>query len=175
MLITPPITQEMPARLSHYQRGPLRGLFVPSQEQLHLFDSFTMAGQIKRAISIGRLRRCDIQLADPAVSALHCEIERRQDGTCIIIDADSKNGIFVNDVKVTCAELWPGMWVFIGHTELIAVGQGQEVPVLGRTYTSYLVRAREVHGTAESAADLIHRSASTIYRAIQKRVKRKRV
>jgi pSer/pThr/pTyr-binding forkhead associated (FHA) protein len=172
MPIRRPITEEMPVRLSHYQRGPLRGLFVPSQEHLHVFDSFTMAGQIKREISIGRARRCDIQLADSAVSALHCEIERRQDGTCVIVDANSKNGIFVNDVKVTRAELWPGMWVFIGHTELIAIGQGEEVPVLGRNYTSYLVRAREVHGTAESAADLIHRSVSTIYRAVRKSMRK---
>jgi hypothetical protein len=163
-------TKELPAQQTHYQQGPLRGLFIPAEDKLHVFDAITIAGQIKPEVTIGRLQRCDIQIDDPAVSGLHCEIERRPDGTCVIVDVDSKNGLYVNDVKVARAELWPGMWVFIGHTELIAVGsRDTHVPVLGRSYTSYLVRARHVHGTAEHAAGWIHRSAATIYRAIQRR------
>jgi hypothetical protein len=162
-------TQEMPVRLSHYQQVPVQGLYVPSEKKLHLFDTITMAGQIKPVISIGRVQRCDIPVCDPAVSALHCEIERQQNGTCMLVDAGSKNGVYVNDVKVTRAELRPSMWIFIGYTELIAFCEGQEVPVFGRNYTSFLVRARNIYGSAESAGEQIHRSPRSIYRAIEKR------
>lgn len=161
-------TLEMYVQQAHFQRGPLRGLFAPAEEQLYVFDDFTVAGQVKPTITIGRVRRCDIQVADPAVSRLHCEIERGPDGMCIIVDVGSRNGLYVNDVRVSRAELWPGMWIFLGSTELIAVGSEQPIPIVARSYTSYLVRAKSVHGTAERAASRIHRSAATIYRALRR-------
>lgn len=160
-------TQKLLVQQARYAPGPIRALFTPDTKILHEFDRFIMAGQPKRKLTIGRLSTCDIELGDPAVSRLHCEIVRHPDGSCVVIDAESTNGVFVNDVKVERAALWPGMWLFVGHTELIAVGDEPVVPITARTDTSFLVNAHRVHGSADKAADVIHRSASTVLRAVR--------
>jgi pSer/pThr/pTyr-binding forkhead associated (FHA) protein len=157
------ITERLLAPRIRYGSGPLTGLLVLPERRVHAFDALETP-----EVTIGRLRTCDIQLGDAAVSRLHCVIERQQDGTCYIVDEQSTNGVYINDVQVIRAELRPGMWIHLGRTELIAMGTGGQLPIAGRSYTSFLVNARDVHGTAESAAGVVHRSAATIYRALQR-------
>ena len=72
---------------------------------------------VKRRLSIGRSRECDIRLADPNASRRHAEL--RQDGaTYWIVDLDSTNGLEVNGTRTKRAKLEPGDTITIGATRL---------------------------------------------------------
>jgi pSer/pThr/pTyr-binding forkhead associated (FHA) protein len=121
----------------------------------------------KRQILIGRARGCDIHIADPTVSQLHCEV-LLEDGLCIIQDVKSRNGLYVNDVHVQRAILWPGMWVFIGESELVAVSEDGMVPITAMSHTSFLGKAAMYHGSPGKAAKSTGKSKSTILRALKR-------
>ncbi len=48
---------------------------------------------------IGRGRPVDVHLTDPGISRWHAQIERRDEGF-VVLDLDSTNGVFVDDVRV---------------------------------------------------------------------------
>jgi HD-GYP domain-containing protein (c-di-GMP phosphodiesterase class II) len=68
-----------------------------------------------QSISIGRLKGCDVSVDDEAASRRHCTITGRDD-TCVVSDQQSANGTFVNEKRVTAAELHRGDKVRIGST-----------------------------------------------------------
>ncbi|HUQ05890.1 MAG TPA: sigma 54-interacting transcriptional regulator [Kofleriaceae bacterium] len=70
---------------------------------------------------MGKATTCDVVLADPCVSRLHCVLERRQ-GTLYVRDHGSRNGTFVNDRRVDSGELTPGTELMIGVTRFLAIG-----------------------------------------------------
>ena len=65
------------------------------------------------ALTIGRSPQCDIFLNDMTVSRMHATLQRTPDGY-VIIDADSFNGLWVNNLNVKEAELKDGDVVQIG-------------------------------------------------------------
>ena len=60
------------------------------------------------ALRIGRNDDNDVTLADNSISGYHAEIHRKRDGTFIITDLDSKNGVLLNDYIGDIAELKDG-------------------------------------------------------------------
>lgn len=66
------------------------------------------------ALRIGRNDDNDVTLADDSISGYHAEIHRKRDGTFIITDLDSKNGVLLNDEIVEMAELRDGDEVDLG-------------------------------------------------------------
>lgn len=66
------------------------------------------------ALRIGRNADNDVTLADSSISGYHAEIHRKRDGTFIITDLDSKNGVFLNDEVIEMAELKDGDEVELG-------------------------------------------------------------
>jgi transcriptional regulator with PAS, ATPase and Fis domain len=72
---------------------------------------------------VGQSPSCDLVIADPYVSNVHCVIERRFDGTVTLQDARSKNGTFVDGAPVIAAELRPGSVIVVGRTYLITLGE----------------------------------------------------
>ena len=70
---------------------------------------------------MGKSAGCDVVVADPTVSRLHCVLERR-DGALYVRDTKSRNGTFVNDRRVECGELTPGAELLIGGTRYLALG-----------------------------------------------------
>jgi hypothetical protein len=69
-------------------------------------------------LTLGRHTRNDIVLLDPAVSRSHAEL-RYRDGRWIIRDLESKNGSFVNGVRVGRSELRPGDVLMVGDGRLL--------------------------------------------------------
>src|SRR5436305_118217 len=67
---------------------------------------------IRETLVVGRRRSCDIPLALPNVSGVHCELNYR-DGFWWIRDLNSTNGIKVNGVRVPKKMLQPGDTVTI--------------------------------------------------------------
>lgn len=65
------------------------------------------------AITIGRSPQCDIFLNDMTVSRMHATLKRVQGGY-EIVDADSFNGLWVNNLNVKEARLQDGDVVQIG-------------------------------------------------------------
>lgn len=64
-------------------------------------------------LSLGRDPRCDIFLNDMTVSRTHAEIEVGAGG-CILRDANSFNGVWVNDRSIDACLLKPGDVIQIG-------------------------------------------------------------
>jgi len=98
-------------------------------------------------LTIGSGRTCDVVLADPAVSALHCRIVSTLHGWHLL-DADSTNGTYVAGVPVRGVVLRPGLAIVVGRSR-IRCEHGDEpasstsaTPVLlGRTPVMAAVRA----------------------------------
>lgn len=89
------------------------------------------------ALRIGRSSGNDVRLANNSVSAHHAEINRQRDGTFIITDLKSMNGVTVNDSKVATAELRDGDQIDLGevrfrfvvnHPEAAAAQAGSKPP-----------------------------------------------
>ena len=66
-----------------------------------------------RRVNIGRTRDNDLRIVDPTVSRLHAMLTVR-DGEAMVVDANSRNGIFVNGIQVRYARLDDGDLVTFG-------------------------------------------------------------
>ena len=62
---------------------------------------------------IGRERGCDVEVADTQVSRRHAEVSR-VDGTWIIRDLQSSNGLFVDGKRIDTAPIGHGVEVTLG-------------------------------------------------------------
>lgn len=72
----------------------------------------------KTAVRIGRNSDNDVCLANDSISSHHAEINRRREGGFYIVDLSSRNGTYVNDIKVTQTELHDNDLVEIGEVRL---------------------------------------------------------
>jgi hypothetical protein len=66
-----------------------------------------------RRVNIGRTRDNDLRIVDPTVSRLHAMLTVRN-GEAMLVDANSRNGIFVNGIQVRYARLDDGDMVTFG-------------------------------------------------------------
>ncbi len=66
-----------------------------------------------RRVNIGRTRDNDLRIVDPTVSRLHAMLTVRN-GEAMVVDANSRNGIFVNGIQVRYARLDDGDLVTFG-------------------------------------------------------------
>jgi len=70
---------------------------------------------------IGSGASCDLVLDDPCISAMHCILERRPDGSMIVRDKKSRNGTLIDGNLVEAAELTVGSRLALGRTTLVAL------------------------------------------------------
>jgi len=68
---------------------------------------------MSRRVNIGRTRDNDLRIVDPTVSRLHAMLTVRN-GEAMVVDANSRNGIFVNGIQVRYARLDDGDLVTFG-------------------------------------------------------------
>ncbi len=73
---------------------------------------------VDRRLLLGSAERADVRLVDRLVSRVHAEIELRDDGAWIR-DLGSRNGTFVNDLRVIEASLPNRARVRVGSTQLL--------------------------------------------------------
>jgi hypothetical protein len=77
-----------------------------------------------RRVNIGRTRDNDLRIVDPTVSRLHAMLTLRN-GEAMVVDANSRNGIFVNGIQVRYARLDDGDLVTFGTVRFrYRVGSG---------------------------------------------------
>src|SRR5262245_46671045 len=72
---------------------------------------------------LGSEPSCDLHVADPYVSHVHCVLERRPDGAVVVRDRESRNGTYIDGNAVEGAELRVGSYLSVGRTTLIAVAK----------------------------------------------------
>jgi transcriptional regulator with GAF, ATPase, and Fis domain len=72
---------------------------------------------IKPRVTGGRSIICDLVVQDKAVSGTHFEVSARDDGYRLR-DLNSRNGIFVGDLRIRDVFLRPGTVFRIGHTSI---------------------------------------------------------
>jgi hypothetical protein len=70
-----------------------------------------------RTTVLGRLPDCTVPLADPQSSRRHAEIRHEPDGI-VLVDLESTNGTFVNDVRIREQLLRDGDAIRIGNTTM---------------------------------------------------------
>ena len=100
--------------------------------------------------TLGRKDVCDLQVADIAVSSLHCQLQF--DGTYWwVVDQGSRNGTLVNGERVSRQLLRTGDEVVIGNQQQFRLVY--EHPVIARSGS--------VHGSRHSRAFLIGLAATT--------------
>ncbi|HUE84811.1 MAG TPA: HD domain-containing phosphohydrolase [Vicinamibacterales bacterium] len=98
----------------------------------------TIALATGQALTFGRLKTCDVQLDDESVSRRHCTL-RAQEQACVVSDLESANGTFVNDHRISTADLGPGDKLRVGSTVLELVSASLPEPRLaGRLTTTSL-------------------------------------
>jgi len=66
-----------------------------------------------RRVNVGRTRDNDLRIVDPTVSRLHAMLTVRN-GEAMLVDANSRNGIYVNGIQVRYARLDDGDLVTFG-------------------------------------------------------------
>jgi DNA-binding NtrC family response regulator len=70
---------------------------------------------------IGSGASCDLVLDDPCISAMHCTLERRADGSLLVRDKKSRNGTLIDGNLVEAGELTVGARLALGRTTLVAL------------------------------------------------------
>src|SRR5919106_298968 len=89
-----------------------------------------------QALTFGRLKNCDVQVDDESVSRKHCTLHAQEDGVTVA-DLQSANGTFVNDRRISTADLEPGDRLRIGSTVFEFVSAAApEVPKTGKHVTT---------------------------------------
>ena len=117
---------------------------------------------------IGRSGACEIQLTDPTVSLVHCEICKADDGSLIIEDAESRNGLWINHVRTSRALLVPGMWIRLGASDLVTMGPDRTIAITAKSHLSFLAKAAIYYASSYEAAMHTGKSSSTILRALRR-------
>ena len=86
-------------------------------------DGFVAVAVVEsgHTIVLGRDVDCHIRLDGRMVSRHHVRLSNRNDGTCIVADAGSHNGTFVNGARVNDV----GVSVFLGDTVTAGEWQGR--------------------------------------------------
>src|SRR5690606_280228 len=99
------------------------------QPRLHWQDE---AGAHERDVEgivlVGSAPDSDLVMRDPTVSRLHAELSQRADGLWIR-DLGSRNGTYVDGVRVGSARLHDRARVRLGDTELVVVYGARPEPV----------------------------------------------
>lgn len=96
---------------------------------------------IVKSVVVGSAAGVDLQLDDPWVSRRHCVIEPREIGV-VVRDLTSTNGTLVNGVRVSHAELRPGLVITIGSTRLRVVADAPpDASIVGESEPMRRLRA----------------------------------
>ena len=91
-------------------------------------DGSTQDHRIEDAFVIGSADEADLTLPDPTVSRLHAHVDIRTDGAWVR-DAGSKNGTWINGVRVESARLEHGVVLRVGSTDLFAAYDAEPTAV----------------------------------------------
>lgn len=90
-------------------------LFLLNQSQVPAAKSFPLAAGTYK---VGRSSKCDLVVPHVTISRRHAEI-RVADGSVTIVDLRSRNGTFVNNVRITTCEIEEGQSIRFGRVPFL--------------------------------------------------------
>ncbi|WP_428264922.1 FHA domain-containing protein [Haliangium sp.] len=142
-----------------------------------LLDDYVFEGRPRKWLTVGSDEDRDIVVQprgedeEGTVSSLHCLLCRdRKTQRLYVLDADSKNGTFVNGTMIMdgMLELTCGSLLRVGPEVLMARGDGDhKAAVSGATLAEFLRNAETVHGSKRAAAEALNVPWSTYQRWLQ--------
>ena len=80
-----------------------------------------------QSLTIGSCKKSDVVINDPYVSNEHCVIENIGDQQIWIRDLKSKNGTFLNDLKINRSQIGLGDFLQIGKTTFLSIDYYKEI------------------------------------------------
>jgi pSer/pThr/pTyr-binding forkhead associated (FHA) protein len=86
-------------------------LWIGSTEHAHVGRSQKIAAE---GLTVGRSADCDLVVRDPGASRLHARIARDEQGQWILTDEGSRNGTYVNGLRVRATPLHEGDKIQLG-------------------------------------------------------------
>jgi two-component system nitrogen regulation response regulator GlnG len=118
-----PLSSSLAIEIVHYGGGPSPRL-VENGKRIPLDHS---------RLDVGSSRRCQLELSDPFVSKVHCSIAK-ENGLVYVTDRDSRNGTWVNQVRIQRCQLVSGARLDVGRSRLRVVDTSldESSPIVGR-------------------------------------------
>ena len=132
-------------------RAAERGVVVALRDDASGVDRLLPAD---RATTIGKDPTSELVVDDPCVSRRHCVLEWRKDAL-YVRDLGSRNGTFLDDRRVECAQVTPGAVLLVGGTRLVALGASRP------SRTTAYARLIGLDPAFRQAVDLARRAATT--------------
>ncbi len=86
--------------------------------QNHVEDLDRSTWTIQPPGVVGRDSSCQVSIDHPSISRQHCQFSLNGEGTLVVKDLESTNGIYVDDKRVKHAALMPGQVLQIGALQL---------------------------------------------------------
>lgn len=173
------MTTTLSVHTTEYVRVPaVGGLRVLGHRRLFRLDDRGRSGARGRPLHIGRDPACDIWLADPAVSAVHCTIVTTEGGL-VLRDFASKNGTYVSTsgrrgrfARVSETPLSVGLHVRLGGVTLVAVDENGACPFMVWDSDDLMAQAHALYGSVRTAARLIGLAPGRIRRLLGNQITR---
>ena len=106
-----------------------------------------------RPITVGCASTADLVVFDRTVSHAHCRFETTSAGTWLR-DLGSRNGTFVDGVRMSLGRVGPGSRIRIGRTEMIIVDHGRKGDVRSQGIVAASPQMIEILGQIERFAKL---------------------
>lgn len=105
----------------------------------------------RESVVIGRAETVDVQIDDPSVSRVHCQIMRSPSGRWLIQDFGSRNHTYVGDHEISKQELIHGDVIRVGPAKMVFSGSPVEgESIAGDTTIGLGGRDREDKGEFRS-------------------------
>ena len=157
------------ARSRRKVSDPVQTLKLLPDGPVFRLDVHRRWGWPKRYLSVGADSRCNIVIDEPTISALHgFFVRKRRASRLFVEDARSKNGVWVNNVRVYGkVEVASGSLVSLGAALLLACGKNGEKQrpiVSGSTLHEILERAIAIYGSQRKAAEALRIKQATYSR-----------
>jgi pSer/pThr/pTyr-binding forkhead associated (FHA) protein len=133
--------------------GRTLGLRSLTGDEIYDFQAFTTKGRAKGLLTVGASTDNDIVIDDLAASRFHCLLDRQRHRV-LVHDCDSKNGVWLDGVRVQVGELRPHSTLTLGRTTLVAYGshdrQGANIKAINPD--QYLRHAVALYGSIRAAS-----------------------
>jgi pSer/pThr/pTyr-binding forkhead associated (FHA) protein len=97
-------------------------------------------------VVVGRCPTADICIADPSISRRHCQFSTNSEGSLVVRDLGSLNGVYIGDERVEKGIVCPGTEVRIGGVTLRAefTEEAADKPLPVVTYEVDATRAMKI-------------------------------
>lgn len=94
----------------------------------------TVVEFIRSPSLLGRGEEADVVVIHPSISRKHCRVDRRPDGSVLVSDLGSSNGVVLNGVPITVSQVLQGDSLRLGQVEFVVELPGQstysEIPAV---------------------------------------------